>query len=94
MILKPGEKVRVRKWNDMEKEYGLNSFSSIKVPFSFTRSMSRFCGKIVTIDRECDSSMIKATKRYCIKEDNGCFNWSVQMFEPIEKSIASLLARR
>ena len=47
-MYKVGQKVRVKSWEQMEKEYGLNSCGSIKTPSSFTREMIWFCGMIFT----------------------------------------------
>ena len=48
-MYKVGQKVRVKSWEQMEKEDGLNSCGSIKTPSSFTREMNWFCGMIFTI---------------------------------------------
>lgn len=48
---KVGDKVRVRSWEDMEKQYGLNGCGSINTPGdSFTKGMKQYCGKVVTIN--------------------------------------------
>ena len=49
MKYKVGDKVKVRSWNDMEKEFGLRATGSIDTHCGFTSSMRKFCGKIVTI---------------------------------------------
>lgn len=48
-MYKVGQKVRVKSWEQMEREYGINSYGSIKTPSSFTREMNCFCGMIFTI---------------------------------------------
>ena len=48
-IPKVGEKVRVRDWEDMENEFGLNQWGSIKCENSFTREMDYLCGGIFTV---------------------------------------------
>lgn len=41
----PGDRVRVRQWDDMEREYGRDGSSDIiKVPFFFTKGMKQYCG--------------------------------------------------
>ena len=40
-----GDIVRVREWDNMKAEYGLNMFDSIDVPFSFTPIMKRYSGQ-------------------------------------------------
>lgn len=51
MKYKVGDKVRVRQWDDMAKEFG-ESFGSIDIPhFYFPRSMEKYCGEVVTIEK-------------------------------------------
>lgn len=41
----PGDRVRVRQWDDMEREYGRSGpGDSINVPFFFVESMKQYCG--------------------------------------------------
>lgn len=47
---KVGDKVKIRAWDDMEKEFGLRENGSIDCMFSFTKAMKQYCGKIMTID--------------------------------------------
>ena len=42
---KVGDWVRIRQWDDMEAEYGLNEDGDILVPLIFTGSMREFCGR-------------------------------------------------
>lgn len=49
-MFKVGDRVRIRDWDDMEREYGLDSFGSINGPKDvFTKSMKRVCGKLCVI---------------------------------------------
>lgn len=49
-MFKVGDRVRIRDWDDMVKEYGLNSFGSINGPKDvFSKSMKRVCGKLCVI---------------------------------------------
>ena len=41
---KVGDWVRIRQWDDMEAEYGMNEDGDILVPLIFTDSMRGFCG--------------------------------------------------
>ena len=75
-MLKAGDKVRVRSWEDMEKEYGLNKDGDIMVVGHFLKRMKKFCGNEVTIARVYDSGMIS------INEDSS-YAWSPEMFEPV-----------
>lgn len=49
MKYKVGDKVIVREWDDMEKEFGLDSGGDIKAKCCFVESMREHCGKSVTI---------------------------------------------
>lgn len=51
MKYKVGDKVTVRSWEDMEKEFGLDAAGDIKVKCFFTKQMEKFCGKQLIIDR-------------------------------------------
>ena len=77
---KVGDKVRVRQWNDMEKEFGTFPSGSIKTTYAFVDDMKKYCDKVVTI-----ASVI--SDRYYIKEDCGTWNWSDDMFETKAQSI-------
>ena len=70
-----GDKVRVRSWASMAKEYGEDSHGAIKVPCSFMPDMGRFCGRTVTISR------VIGRDAYRIKEDGYGWTFSSGMFE-------------
>ena len=44
-----GEKVVVKSWEEMEMEFGLNEYGSIKCKFCFTENMKSVCGKTATV---------------------------------------------
>lgn len=46
---KVGELVRIRQWDDMEKEFGLDADGDIKTCVSFVTSMKPLCGKYAEI---------------------------------------------
>ena len=46
---KVGDKVTIRSWNDMEKEYGTDFGGNIKVPRLFNKDMKKYCGRVMTI---------------------------------------------
>ena len=48
-LIKVGDKVIVREWDDMEKEFGLNSDGGIEVKFIFTEGMAKLCGKTAIV---------------------------------------------
>ncbi len=46
---KVGDRVIIRDWDDMEKEFGVNAFGSIKCNHFFTVRMKKYCGKVARI---------------------------------------------
>lgn len=77
MKYKVGDKVRVRSWESMEKEFRLTVNGNIEAgAATFLHKMAGFCGKIVTI-KEISIDL------YRIEEDNGEWNWTDEMFEPV-----------
>lgn len=81
--LKVGDKVRVRSWDSMAEQYGTDfRDGSIKVRHSFTGPMRKYCGKIVTI-----TELIPSFNGYKIKEDEGAWIYSDEMFEPVSYTI-------
>lgn len=86
MKYKVGDKVRVRQWDDMVKEYGfIDSVErDIYIPdCTFVNSMKKFCGSVVTI-----SNIVSNNNRYLIKEDDHLWYWIDEMFEPYKVTLA------
>ena len=74
---KVGDWVRIRQWDDMEAEYGLNEGGNIPVPLTFVDTMRDFCGHWGRITRVYECS-------YDIKflfAPSG-WSWSDEMLEP------------
>lgn len=46
---KVGDKVTIRSWDDMEKEYGTDYAGDIRVPCIFSEDMKEYCGRKMTI---------------------------------------------
>ena len=84
MKYKVGDKVRVRDWDDMEKEFGTNGDDIIIPGCYFICYMKKYCNCIVTI------SEIEHYGTYHIKEDNNCWLWNDEMFEPVKSAEAML----
>lgn len=49
-IPKVGDKLRVREWEDMEREFGLDRDGDIKCTPFFIEEMRKFCGKVVNVN--------------------------------------------
>ena len=73
---KVGDKVTIRQWDDMKKEFGLYTLGIIACKAKFTNSMREFCGKTIVIDEVLHSG------NYKIKNVN--WVWSDDMFEPVK----------
>lgn len=75
MKYKVGNKVRVRSWESMEKEFGVDEFGYISMKYGFTDDMEKWCGEILTIECVMDSY-------YCMKKVGHL--WTDEMLEPVE----------
>ena len=49
---KVGDHLRIRKWEDMEAEFGINQFGDIPCEAMFTRYMRDLCGMEFHVDRK------------------------------------------
>ena len=84
-VIKVGNKVRIREFDDMEKQYGyryVDDFKVINVYMSFTEDMKKICGDVINIDEEIE-------KNY---EERGYFYYqgfsiSTDMLEPYEEEL-------
>lgn len=74
---KVGDRVKIRQWDDMKREYGLDPYGAIMMPCTFMPEMREYCGKTVIIQ---DIASTLRDDRYHIKGGDGwCF--SDEMFE-------------
>lgn len=81
MEFKVGQKVKIRKWDDMVSEYGVDGLGDIACDGTFVKGMKPLCGLIFTI------SEINDTHVYFKKDpayNNMYTNWefSTDMIEP------------
>ncbi len=72
---KVGDTVRIRSWEDMEKEFGIK-YGTIQCEFEFVEAMRKHCGKILNI-----TSIEDGYIRFA--EDVGAWNYSTDMIELI-----------
>lgn len=86
MKFKVGDRVRIRQWEDMKREFGTVSRGAINCRNSFTEGMRELCGKKATI-----SDIYGAfSKNVSLKNFENCegidTNWcySTDMLEPVE----------
>lgn len=82
MKYKIGDKVRVRKWNDMVDEFGTDEDGDIPVTLaiSFIKEMSIFCGDIFTISEINGDG-------YSLLGDKDRFIFTDEMLLPVDAEI-------
>ena len=59
-VIKVGNKVRIREFDDMEKQYGYRYVGDAKVInvfMSFTEDMKKICGDVINIDEEIEKKI-------------------------------------
>lgn len=79
-----GQKVKVKSWEQMEKEYG-SAFGAINTPSSFTDEMRRFCGMIFTIsyvDQDHKAYGVEVKNNAALNEDLERYSWDEEMLMP------------
>ena len=82
-MFKVGDRVRIRQWDDMEREFGLDSLGDINCKLFFTRAMEGegLCGRTATIiDIDSDGGVDLA-----FDDKSGDLEWqySTDMLEPL-----------
>lgn len=86
-MFKLGDRVRIRDWDDMEREYGTDSDGDIKVPdMSFSRCMRHLCGRYATIRSINRQDNIIDLENW--SDDSGDTLWffTTEMVEPAEEN--------
>lgn len=76
-----GELVRIRQWDDMEKEFGVDEDGSIMCLYSFTEGMKPLCGKYAEIV-SLDGSRVKL-KLFNCDGLNTSWGYSTDMIEKV-----------
>ena len=79
---KIGELVRIRQWDDMEKEFGVDSEGYIDSCVSFVPPMKPLCGKYAEITKIRDDGKVKLRFFNCEKEEVG-WGYSTDMIEKV-----------
>ena len=79
---KVGELVRIRQWDDMEKEFGLDAGGDINCRLQFVQSMKYLCGKYAEITKNHDDGRVILRFFNCEKE-NTCWAFHTDMIEKV-----------
>ena len=67
-----GDKVRIKTWSEMEREFGLDRAGDVKITPSFVGDMDEYAGEILTIEKVEENY-------YLMKEDDGHWDWTDDM---------------
>ena len=78
-----GQRVRIRDWDDMEKEFGLKPWGAIECEFTFPEYMKYLCGCEATITKIIGTEVILSD---WVGKCDGCnlYSYSTDMLEPVE----------
>lgn len=52
MKFKVGDRVKVKSWDDMAREFGVNTNNIILCEYRFVPYMRKYCGRIMTVTME------------------------------------------
>lgn len=81
MKFKPGDRVQIKTWEEMEKEFGTYANGNIRTHMVFSKQMRHLCGTFATIDY-----INEKTYSVCLKDmtAKGCttFLYSADMLKP------------
>jgi signal peptidase I len=68
-----GDMVTVRKWDDMERQYGVDEFGDIRVPLVFVTDMMYLCGNTYKVYevRVRNDYGLNGVYQYLLCEQNG-----------------------
>ena len=80
MKFKVGDKVKIKSWQEMEEEFGLNCIKSINCKFSFTKEMEKYCGAVATIRRIDSYGQVELTSTSS-NLDFSCWAFSTDMIK-------------
>lgn len=89
MDYKVGDKVRVKEWDELREEFGVDENGKLNCSVGFISShdhgfgMSKFMGKVVTIEDVLDDED-EGEVYYTLKEDELKYYWEKMMLSPVE----------
>lgn len=81
MKYKAGDKVRIREWDDMAQEYGVDCIGYIRPPEGaiIGKMMKEFCGRETTITNKTEKG------NYRLETDHGGWSWPECALLPAEE---------
>ena len=80
-LIKEGNIIKIRQWDDMEEEYGLIGIDSINCECAFTDNMRNLCGSEIKINKK----MVEDFKKYkYFFADSKTYSISTDMIEYIK----------
>ena len=80
-LIKEGNIIKIRQWDDMEEEYGLVGIGSINCECTFTDNMRNLCGSEIKINEK----MVEDFKKYkYFFADSKTYSISTDMIEYIK----------
>ena len=80
-LIKEGNIIKIRQWDDMKKEYGLVGIGSINCECAFTDDMRNLCGSEIKINKK----MVEDFKKYkYFFADSKTYSISTDMIEYIK----------
>lgn len=96
MKFKVGDKVRIRQWDDMEKEFGTDAYGNINCSASFSNRMRQLCGKKATISHigKFFSQNVSLTDFEDCKGIDTNWYYSTDMLEPVEDDTEIVISKR
>lgn len=80
---KVGELVRIRQWDDMEKEFGISDSGSIMCRYRFTEDMKPLCGKYAEIVSIAEKGVEVKLKLFNCGGLNTSWGYSTDMIEKV-----------
>lgn len=80
-MYKVEDKVKIREWDDMAKEFGIGELGSIKCKCSFTAPMRKYCGKVGVIRNTNESEICGIIYELEFGNESPYWGFSDDMFE-------------
>ena len=86
---KAGDRVQIKEWDEMMKEFGTMNGRTIACGFGFVERMKPLCGRIATIAGILNDSV--KLKDWSDDSGNVCWNFSADMIKPVSNTSRILI---